>query len=175
MSINYKKTDPQAVGHRVMKDRAFDLESKAFSMECEEECVIYMLEEDPPNDNLPQMLEDAKQGVTRFRRAAMRAAGASPLTPEEVKATHDTFLENWLVKIETTHAERMALLNEAKRQLELSGDDQLTDEEALEIRVGLDSLEPEIYALELRHKFCLRKMSEINAIEEPVELEVVRD
>lgn len=179
MSINYKKTDPQAIGHRVMKDRAFDLESKAYSMEAELECLLLMLAEDPTNDNLPGMITEATQGATRFRRAAMRAAGASPLTPEEAKTCHETFLEDWLSKIEITHAERSALLNEAKRQLDLSGEDQLTEEESLEIRVGMDSLEPEIRSIEFRHRFCLKKISELHNdvedvpdVEEPVNVEV---
>lgn len=162
MSINYKSADPNAVGQKVMKDRALELERQAYAMETEVECLNRMLPMDPESEELLEMLERAKKDATRFRRAAVRASGAAPLSVEEINSCHETFLQGWLNQVETVHAEKMAFINEANRQLGLSGEDALNPEETMEIRVAIDALQAEVNTIEIRHHFCCEQLSSLS-------------
>ncbi len=155
MSINYRKVDPNAVGQKVMKDRALDLEAQAYSMETEAGCLSWLAERDPTDEDLFFQLATARIQVEKLRRAASRAAGASPLIPEEIQDIHAQVLETWQTNVERIHAERTALFNEAARWLGLKGSDALTDEERLETEAAREQLQVEIDKLELRHEFCI--------------------
>lgn len=183
MSINYRKTDPNAVGAQVMKERAQELEHRAFAMETEVECCVYLLEIEPTSGELVLQLEAARKDATKLRRAAVRAAGAAPLTAEEIKTIHHAFFNGnqqtgnpgWLASLEQTHAGRIALINEANRQLGLKGIDALAEDEKAEMEEGRDSLLKEIDRLENRHCFCLEAMErqkvEVIEVEDPDGLE----
>lgn len=162
MSINYRKVDPNAVGADVMKDRALELEQRAYAMETEVDCLVVLLEADPANGTLVKQLEDAKEQVEKLRRAASRGAGAAPLTTQEVTGAQTQFLENWLENLERSHAQMTALANEAKRQKGLKGVDALDAIELVEVDMAAKQLEHDIEVLELRHEFCVGRMASVS-------------
>lgn len=161
MSINYRKVDPMAVSSDVMKQRAIELEQRAYAMETEVDCLVRLCEEDPTNGILIDQLSDARTLVEKLRRAATRGAGAAPLSSSDVQNARSTFLDQWLKSLEETHAQRVAFLNEANRQLGLKGSDALTGDEIADADQAIAQLTKEIEQLESRHVFCNERIDNL--------------
>jgi len=175
VTINYQRVDPQSVGFQVMKERAQDVEARAYGLEGEQQALTIMRKEDPTDGQLAEAYFQVQKDVVRMRRAAIRARGAAPLSADEVNQVHQKVLEEWLKQIETSHAQQMALKAETARQLELTGEDAVNEDERHEIEAGIKEGDKILHQLEVRHGVAtamLKKLGEEAKFDEQPPAEV---
>lgn len=151
MAINYRNVDPHKVASDVMKDRAKEWEERAYAAEMEVRRLEAIQEIDPADGEVAETLMKARAEARSGRGKARRAAGAAPLEPEEAIAVREAFLNNWLTAIETQHAQQSAFLDDARRQLELTGDNAIKGEDRTELEDAIGELEKSVRVLEATH------------------------
>lgn len=167
MGINYRKVDPQAIGYDVMKQRALESEQRAFGNEIELDHLNALVDKDLADANVADQLRAGERTAARTRRIAERAAGAAPITALERLDAQRKYLDGFLDQIERQHASAKALKGECERQLGLSGDDVIEEQdERDELEEGLRLNERSIRQLEVRHGLILEHLKRLDEEED---------
>jgi hypothetical protein len=161
MPINYRRVNPSAHAADVMKQRAMEFEERAFHCEMDERRLRVLLDIEPNSALLAEALIKAPGEAQSMRAKARRAAGAAPLTPEEVLEVREGYLNTWLEKIEEQHATQTAFSTEAQRLLKLKGKDALSSKERKEIEDEVPEGEKTLAELEAVHNLITETLDAI--------------